>query len=168
MRVSLIPASRRESPTSVTRCLHARLPTSADSNLLHAHFVGWQTAIVRIVRKEIALTSARAPRHLSGLADAKVEQHCHCYGHYDEHQSHGSPPARCRAPIPGYGTIILAHMIRKKLCAERLSKPSCPGFGFEGLDFVTDGAGSVSGNWPDNKVRPGWKRPAMRARSSAI
>jgi hypothetical protein len=49
---------------------------------LHAHFVGWQTAIVR---KEIALTSARAPRHLSGLADAKVEQHCHRYGHYDEH-----------------------------------------------------------------------------------
>ena len=32
MRVSLIPASRRESPTSVTRCLQARLPTSADSS----------------------------------------------------------------------------------------------------------------------------------------
>jgi hypothetical protein len=29
-------------------------------------------------------------------------------------------------------------MIRKKLCAERLSEPSCLGFGFEGLDFVTD------------------------------
>ena len=54
----------------------------AGDHLLHAHFVGWQTAIVR---KEIALTSARAPRHLSGLADAKVEQHCHRYGHYDEH-----------------------------------------------------------------------------------
>jgi Putative DNA-binding domain len=35
------------------------------------------------------------------------KQHCHRYGHYDEHQSHGSPPARCRAPIPGYRTIIL-------------------------------------------------------------
>jgi hypothetical protein len=33
------------------------------------------------------------------LADAKVEQHCHRYGHYDEHQSHGLPPARCRASI---------------------------------------------------------------------
>src|SRR5215471_13038031 len=32
MRVSLIPASRRESPTSVTRCLQARLPTWADSS----------------------------------------------------------------------------------------------------------------------------------------
>jgi hypothetical protein len=39
---------------------------------------------------------------------------------------------------PGYRTIILAHMIRKKPCAERLSKASCLGFGFEGLDFVTD------------------------------
>src|SRR5262249_47625010 len=68
-----------------------------------------------IVMKEIVRISARAPRHLSGLADAKVEQHCHRYGHYDEHQSHGSPPARCRAPIPGYRTVILAHMIRKKL-----------------------------------------------------
>src|SRR6516165_370009 len=63
----------------------------AGDHFLHAHFVGWQTAIVR---KEIALTSARAPRHLSGLAAAKVEQHCHRYGHYDEHQSHGSPLPR--------------------------------------------------------------------------
>jgi hypothetical protein len=58
--------------------------------------------------KVMANISTRAPRHLSGLADAKVEQHCHHYGHYDEHQSHGSPPARCCAPIPGYRTIILA------------------------------------------------------------
>jgi hypothetical protein len=29
--------------------------------------------------------SARAPRHLSGLADPKLEQHCHRYGSYDEH-----------------------------------------------------------------------------------
>jgi len=50
----------------------------AGDHLLHAHFVGWQTAIVR---KEIALTRARAPRHLSGFADAKVKQHCHRYGH---------------------------------------------------------------------------------------
>src|SRR5262245_37226084 len=38
----------------------------------------------------------------------------------------------------GYKTIILAHMIREKLGAERLSKASCLGFGLEGLDFVTD------------------------------
>jgi hypothetical protein len=29
-------------------------------------------------------------------------------------------------------------MIRKKPCAERLAKASCLGFGFEGLDFVTN------------------------------
>src|SRR5262249_17536969 len=56
--------------------------TVACDHLLHAHFVGWQSAIVM---KEIARISARAPRHLSGLADAKVEQHCHRYGHHDEH-----------------------------------------------------------------------------------
>jgi hypothetical protein len=38
----------------------------------------------------------------------------------------------------GYRTTILAHMIRKKLCAERLPKASCVGCGFEGLDLVTD------------------------------
>jgi len=36
--------------------------------------------------------SDRAPRHLSGLADTKVEQHCHRYGHYDEYELHGSSP----------------------------------------------------------------------------
>src|SRR5262249_18095926 len=41
------------------------------------------------VMKGMACISARAPRHLSGLADAKVEQHCHRYSHYDEHQLHG-------------------------------------------------------------------------------
>src|SRR5215831_2993901 len=56
--------------------------TVAGDHLLHAHFPGWQSAIVM---KEIARISARAPRHLSGLADAKVEQHCHRYGHHDEH-----------------------------------------------------------------------------------
>jgi len=122
---------------AVVRVRTAKSAVAGD-HLLHAHFVGWQTAIVR---KEIALTRARAPRHLSGLADAKVEQHCRRYGHYDEHQSHGSPPARCRAPIPGYGTIILAHMIRKKLCAERLSKASCPGFGGEDVDLLEKGLG---------------------------
>src|SRR5262249_29498251 len=66
---------------SVVRVRTAKSAVAGD-HFLHAHFVGWQTAIVR---KEIALTSARAPRHLSGLADAKVEQHCHRYGHYDEH-----------------------------------------------------------------------------------
>jgi hypothetical protein len=30
--------------------------------------------------KGMARISARTPRHLSGLADAKVEQHCHRYG----------------------------------------------------------------------------------------
>jgi len=34
---------------------------------------------------EIPRSLTLAPRHLSGLADAKVEQHCHRYGHYDEH-----------------------------------------------------------------------------------
>src|SRR6516162_1765596 len=100
---------------AVVRVRTAKSAVAGD-HLLHAHFVGWQSAIVM---KEIARISARAPRHLSGLAAAKVEQHCHRYGHYDEHQSHGSPPARCRAPIPSYRTIILAHMIRKKPCAEQ-------------------------------------------------
>src|SRR5262249_24632609 len=58
----------------------------ASDHLLHAHFVGWQTAIVM---KGTARISARAPRHLSGLADAKVEQHCHRHGSHDEHESHG-------------------------------------------------------------------------------
>jgi hypothetical protein len=43
-----------------------------------------------------------------------------------------------RADCLGYRTIILAHMICKKLGAKSLSKASCLGFGFEGLDFVTD------------------------------
>src|SRR5262249_25323930 len=81
---------------AVVRVRTAKSAVAGD-HLLHAHFVGWQSAIVL---KVMANISARAPRHLSGLADAKVEQHCHRYGHYDEHQSHGSPPARCRAPIP--------------------------------------------------------------------
>src|SRR2546427_5527533 len=72
---------RNEFGPAVVRVRTAKSAVAGD-HLLHAHFVGWQTAIVR---KEIALTSARAPRHLSGLADAKVEQHCHRYGHYDEH-----------------------------------------------------------------------------------
>jgi hypothetical protein len=38
----------------------------------------------------------------------------------------------------GYRTIILAHMIRKKLGAEGLSASLCLGFGFEGLDLVTN------------------------------
>src|SRR6516165_10733456 len=72
---------RNEFGPAVVRVRTAKSAVAGD-HFLHAHFVGWQTAIVR---KEIALTSARAPRHLSGLADAKVEQHCHRYGHYDEH-----------------------------------------------------------------------------------
>jgi hypothetical protein len=47
-------------------------------------------------------------------------------------------PDAARRSTPGYRTIILAHMIRKKLCIERLSEPSCLRFGFEALDFVTD------------------------------
>jgi hypothetical protein len=66
---------------AVVRVRTAKSAVAGD-HLLHAHFVGWQTAIVM---KGMARTSARAPRHLSGLADAKVEQHCHRYGHYDEH-----------------------------------------------------------------------------------
>src|SRR5262245_11323645 len=72
---------RNEFGPAVVRVRTAKSAVAGD-HLLHAHFVSWQTAIVR---KEIALTRARAPRHLSGLADAKVEQHCHRYGHYDEH-----------------------------------------------------------------------------------
>src|SRR5262249_40503648 len=66
---------------AVVRVRTAKSAVAGDP-LLHAHFVGWQSAIVM---KEIARISARAPRHLSGLADAKVEQHCHRYGHHDEH-----------------------------------------------------------------------------------
>src|SRR5690348_4178150 len=72
---------RNEFGPAVVRVRTAKSAVAGD-HLLHAHFIGWQSAIVR---KEIAPTSARAPRHLSGLADAKVEQHCHRYGHYDEH-----------------------------------------------------------------------------------
>src|SRR5262249_54673804 len=64
---------RNEFGPAVVRVRTAKSAVAGD-HLLHAHFVGWQTAIVR---KEIALTRARAPRHLSGFADAKVEQHCH-------------------------------------------------------------------------------------------
>src|SRR5215831_4114739 len=74
-------SGRNEFGPAVVRVRTAKSAVAGD-HLLHAHFVGWQSAIVR---KEIALTSARAPRHLSGLADAKVEQHCHRYGPYDEH-----------------------------------------------------------------------------------
>src|SRR6516162_8609188 len=67
---------------AVVRVRTAKSAVAGD-HLLHAHFVGWQTAIVM---KGMARISARAPRHLSGLADAKVEQHCHRYGHHhDEH-----------------------------------------------------------------------------------
>src|SRR5215475_13855654 len=61
---------RSEFGPAVVRVRTAKSAVAGD-HLLHAHVVGWQTAIVR---KEIALTRARAPRHLSGLADAKVEQ----------------------------------------------------------------------------------------------
>ena len=53
MRVSLIPASRRESPTSVTRCLQARLPTSADSS-------------PHIPRSGARLSSSPAPKSTDG------------------------------------------------------------------------------------------------------
>src|SRR5215471_3248968 len=81
---SLGPGWRAFGP-AVIRVRTAKSAVASD-HLLHAHFVGWQTAIVM---KGMARTSARAPRHLSGLADAKVEQHCHRYGHHDEHESHG-------------------------------------------------------------------------------
>src|SRR5262245_27312398 len=81
---SLGPGWRAFGP-AVIRVRTAKSAVASD-HLLHAHFVGWQTAIVM---KGMARTSARAPRHLSGLADAKVEQHCHSYGDYDEHESHG-------------------------------------------------------------------------------
>src|SRR5262249_4303328 len=81
---SLGPGWRAFGP-AVIRVRTAKSAVASD-HLLHAHFVGWQTAIVM---KGMARTGARAPRHLSGLADAKVEQHCHRYGHHDEHESHG-------------------------------------------------------------------------------
>src|SRR5260221_3413356 len=85
---------RNEFGPAVVRVRTAKSAVAGD-HLLHAHFVGWQSAIVM---KVMANIGARAPRHLSGLAAAKVEQHWHRYGHYDEDQSHGAPPARCRAP----------------------------------------------------------------------
>src|SRR5262245_10822535 len=72
---------RNEFGPAVVRVRTAKSAVASD-HFLHAHFVGWQTAIVM---KGTARISARAPRHLSGLADAKVEQYCHRYGHYDEH-----------------------------------------------------------------------------------
>jgi hypothetical protein len=74
-------SGRNEFGPAVVRVRTTKSAVAGD-HLLHAHFVAWQSAIVR---KVIALISARAPRHLSGLADAKVEQHCHRCGHYDEH-----------------------------------------------------------------------------------
>src|SRR6516164_1872166 len=59
---------RNEFGPAVVRVRAAKSAVAGD-HLLHAHFVGWQSAIVM---KEIARISARAPRHLSGLADAKV------------------------------------------------------------------------------------------------
>jgi hypothetical protein len=49
--------------------------------------IAHQRAIIKgvLATGQRSAISARAPRHLSGLADAKVEQHCHRYGHYDEH-----------------------------------------------------------------------------------
>src|SRR5919197_2707383 len=87
---------RHEFGPAVVRVRTAKSAVAGD-HFLHAHFVGWQTAIVR--KGTAALISARAPRHLSGLADAKVEQDCRRYRHHDEHYSHESPPARCRGPI---------------------------------------------------------------------
>src|SRR6516165_3709096 len=83
--ISLPLGPERNVGRAIVRVRTAKSAVAGD-HLLHAHFVGWQTAIVM---KGMARTSARAPRHLSGLADAKVEQHCHRYGHYDEHESHG-------------------------------------------------------------------------------
>src|SRR5262245_58453170 len=108
---SLDPGWRAFGP-AVIRVRTAKSAVASD-HLLHAHFVGWQTAIVR---KGTARISARAPRHLSGLADAKVEQHCHRYAHYDEHYSHGSPPARCRAPI-GAQAMRSVHCAADKPCS---------------------------------------------------
>jgi hypothetical protein len=45
--------------------------------------IAHQRAIIKgvLATGQRSAISARAPRHLSGLADAKVEQHCHRYGH---------------------------------------------------------------------------------------
>src|SRR5215831_9368985 len=91
---SLGPGWRAFGP-AVIRVRTAKSAVAGD-HLLHAHFVGWQTAIVM---KGMARTSARAPRHLSGLADAKVEQHCHRYGHHDEHESHVASTRMIRADL---------------------------------------------------------------------
>src|SRR5262249_61510055 len=67
--------ARNEFGPAVVRVRTAK-SAFAGAHFLHAHFVGWQTAIVR---KEIALTGARAPRHLSGLAGPNVAPHFHRY-----------------------------------------------------------------------------------------
>src|SRR5262245_3114501 len=82
IRISLpFGSGRNEFGPAVVRVRTAKSAVASD-HLLPAHFVGWQSAIVM---KGTARISARAPRHLSGLADAKVEQQCRRYGHYDEH-----------------------------------------------------------------------------------
>jgi hypothetical protein len=43
---------------------------------------------------------------------------------------------------------LSSDVIGKELCAERLSKSSCFGFGFEGLDFIT----SITGHVPNFRV----------------
>src|SRR4029453_3917623 len=75
----------------------AAKPAVTGNHLRDALFHGWQTAIVR--KCTAAPIRAPPPRSLVGLAGANVEQHGGCYGHYDENELHGSPPARCRAPI---------------------------------------------------------------------
>src|SRR5262249_13173049 len=66
---------------AVVRVRTAKSAVAGD-HLLHAHFVGWQTAIVM---KGTARISARAQRLLGVWADAKVDKLCHRSGHYDHH-----------------------------------------------------------------------------------
>src|SRR5262245_37617405 len=54
---------RNDFGPAVVRVRTAKSAVAGD-HLLHAHFPGWQTAIVR--KDTAALISARAPRHLSG------------------------------------------------------------------------------------------------------
>src|SRR5262249_59541515 len=80
---SLGPGWRAFGP-AVIRVRTAKSAVASD-HLLHAHFVGWQTAIVM---KGMARTSARAPRHLSSFGDEKVRQQGTRYGPHRRPECH--------------------------------------------------------------------------------
>src|SRR5262245_39760442 len=79
IRISLpFGPGRNEFGPAVVRVRTAKSAVAGD-HLLHGHFPGWPSAIV--MKSTAARIRPGTPRHLNGLADAKVEQHCHRYGH---------------------------------------------------------------------------------------